>query len=503
MDRAPSRVVPDPASNVSTGVQGLDDILAGGLPAGRLYVVEGAPGAGKTTLALQFLQEGVRLGEPSLYVALSETRAELDGVASSHRWDLQGIQMMEITPSDSLQPEADYTLFHASEMELADTVRRILTEVEQLQPRRLVIDSLSELRMLARDPIRYRRQILVLKHFLAGRGCTTLVLDDLGGTPADRVDSLMHGAILLEVLAIDFGIERRRARVAKLRGRAFRGGWHDFRIQMGGLRMYPRLIAAEHVGVPQFGRATTGLVEFDRTLGGGIEEGTSLLLLGPAGTGKSTMALQIVRGGLSQGKRAAVYLFDERVHTVLRRTESLGWNLPAAMDSGQLHLRPIDPAEVPPGQLMHEIRQQVDQHDVRVVVLDSISGYLQAMGGEPNLIIHLHELLSFLSHRGVITVLVMAQHGLIGRMGSTLDLSYLADAVVLLRYFEDAGDVHKAMSVLKNRSGPHESAIRRYEFNAQGVHIGEPLTNYSGVLTGTPSYLGRRAHVEPGDGDGT
>jgi circadian clock protein KaiC len=474
---------------VATGIAGLDDILGGGLTANRLYLVEGDPGSGKTTLALQYLLEGRRLGEAGLYVTLSETKDELASVASSHGWTLDGIHICELIPSEeSLLPEAQSRMFHPSEVELSETTKAVLQEVERIRPVRVVFDSLSEMRLLAQNPLRYRRQILALKQFFSGRKCTVLLLDDRTSEEADlQLHSLAHGVVTLQQLAPEYGAERRRMRIVKLRGMKFRGGFHDFVIVRGGLQIYPRLVASEHRGPFQAGQLASGVEAIDKLLGGGFDRGTSALLIGPAGSGKSSLAMQYVDAAAQRGEHAIVYAFDESINTLLVRMKGLGFDLQPHLDSGLVRIQQVDPAELSPGEFGHLVRQAVEQEDAKVVVIDSLNGYLNAMPEERFLTIQLHELLTYLGQRGVVTMLVVAQHGLLGSgMQTPVDASYLADSVVLFRYFEARGRLRRAISVVKKRSGAHEDALRELKLTSQGLWVGEPLADYHGVLTGTP-----------------
>ena len=478
--------------SVSSGIPGLDDVLVGGFTPDRLYLIEGVPGSGKTTLAMQFLLEGIKRGEKALYVSLSETEEELREVAASHGWDLEGLHIHELSPpQDRLDPDAQYTMFHPSEVELGDTTKRMLEEVERLNPQRLVFDSLAELRLLAGSALRYRRQVLALKQYFAGRGCTVLLLDDSAVSEHGlHVHTLVHGAVSLDQLNPDFGADRRRLRVTKFRGRKFRGGFHDYEIQTGGLRVFPRMVAAEFRREVDQVRASTGLPELDSLLGGGLDRGTSTLLVGAAGTGKSTLATQVVKAAVGRGERCAMFTFDESTQSVVTRSTGIGYDIEKDLESGVLTIQPVDPAELSPGEFASLIRAAVEKEDARVVVIDSLNGYLNAMPEERFMIVQLHELLAYLGQLGVITILVNAQAGLIGQMQTTLDVSYLADSVVLLRYYEVRGEVRQALSVLKKRTGQHERTIRRLEIGADGLQVGEPLSNLRGVLTGVPHELG-------------
>lgn len=479
----------DPAPVVSTGVPGLDDVLGGGLTAGRLYMIEGTPGSGKTTIALQFLMDGVRNGETVLYVTLSETEEELRGVAVSHGWDLAGIHMREMLPSqESLQPDEQYTMFHPSEVELSETTLRILADVEKIKPTRVVFDSLSELRLLAGSSLRYRRQILALKQFFGGRGCTVLMLDDMTAIEHDlHVRSIAHAVLRLEQIVSDYGGARRRLIVLKYRGRDFRGGYHDYKIARGGLIVFPRLIAAEHAFDREMVKLPSGIDSLDALLGGGIERGTSTLFVGAPGTGKSTVAVQFAVAAAERGENAALFIFDESISTLRTRCESMGMDLRPHLESGRIKVRQVDPAELSPGELVHEIRKAVTEENVAVVIVDSLNGYLNAMPDERFLIVQLHELLTYLGQAGVATLLVGAQHGLIGsQMQSPVDASYLADAVVLLRYYEAEGEVRQAISVIKKRGGAHERTIRAFSMGRDGLTIGPALRQFRGILTGVP-----------------
>jgi len=477
---------------MSSGVAGLDDILGGGLTSGRLYLIEGTPGAGKTTLALQFLLAGAARGESVLHVTLSETESEMRGVALSHGWDLSGIHVREMLPSqETLQPDEQYTMFHPSEVELSETTHRILVDVEALKPTRVVFDSLSELRLLSGNSLRYRRQILALKQFFAGRACTVLLLDDLTALQHDlQVQSIAHAVIRLEQLNSDYGASRRRLMVVKYRGHNFRGGFHDYKIIEGGIIVYPRLVASEHVTDVEQTRMSSGLPELDALLGGGIERGTSTLLVGAPGTGKSSVAVQFAIAAAERGETAAFFIFDESLNTLRTRSAGMGMDLQPHLDSGRIRIRQIDPAELSPGELVHDIRRVVIENKASVVVIDSLNGYLNAMPNEQFLIIQLHELLTFLGQAGVVTLLIGAQHGLMGmQLQTPVDASYLADAVVLLRYFETEGMVRQAISVMKKRGGVHERTIRDFSMSKNGIHVGPPLRQFRGILTGVPTLL--------------
>ncbi|MBN6151571.1 AAA family ATPase [Xanthomonas sp. AmX2] len=485
-------VTDDELPRISTGSAGLDDILGGGVDANRLYLYEGRPGTGKTTIALQFLLEGARQGERVLYITLSETQRELRLVASRHGWSLDQVHVFELVPPETaLDPERELTVFHPAEMELTETTKLIFDEVERLNPSRVVLDSLSELRLLAQSPLRYRRQVLALKHFFARRQCTVILLDDLSSQENDlQLHSITHGVVMLEQLAIDYGAERRRLRVIKMRGIQFRGGYHDFTIEKGGLEIYPRLVAAEYKHHVIDEHVSSGNRELDVLLGGGLDRGTNALLLGAAGVGKSSLALSYAIAAARRGDRVVFFAFDEGRGTVEARARGLGLPLDDVLQSGVVRFQQIDPAEMSPGQFAANVRHSVEVDGARVIVIDSLNGYLNAMPDERFLILQMHELLSYLGQRGVLTILVLAQHGLVGPMDTPLDLSYLSDSVLMLRYFEVGGKVRRALSVVKKRSGYHENTIREFRLDNKGVHVGPPIEKFSGIFTGTPHYGG-------------
>jgi circadian clock protein KaiC len=486
-----ARAINPDAGRISTGSQGFDDILGGGLDPNRMYLYEGRPGTGKTTIALQFLLEGVRQGEKVLYITLSETQQELQLVAQRHGWSLDGVDIFELVPPETtLDPERELTVLHPAEMELSETTKLVFERVDQINPTRVVLDSLSELRLLAQSPLRYRRQVLALKHYFARRQCTVILLDDLSSQQNDlQLHSISHGVLLLEQTAIDYGAERRRLRVVKMRGIKFRGGYHDFTIEKGGLAIYPRLIASEHHKDFAGDFTPSGNAELDNLLGGGLERGTNALLIGSAGVGKSSLALTFAIAAAKRGEHAVFFAFDEGRGTVEARARALGLPLEPALESGLIRFQQIDPAELSPGEFAANVRRSVEVDGARVVVIDSLNGYLNAMPDERFLILQMHELLSYLAQQGVLTILVLAQHGLVGPMDTPLDISYLSDAVLLLRYFEVAGTVRRAISVVKKRSGSHEHTIREFRLGSQGVTVGPPLTNFSGIFSGTPVYI--------------
>jgi circadian clock protein KaiC len=501
-------MTPDPSPpkhrhdiRATTGIENLDHILGGGLTPHRLYLLEGIPGSGKTTLALQFLMEGVRQGEPVLYVTLSETDEELREVATSHGWPLDGVTIRELVPSeDSLRPDGQYTMFHPSEVELGETTKTILRDVERMKPTRVVFDSLSEFRLLAGNPLRYRRQILALKQFFVGRNCTVLLLDDLTSTDHDlQVQSIAHGVVRLEQLNPEFGAERRRLMVQKYRGVRFQGGYHDYTIKRGGIEVYPRLIVGERRRVTDMEKLASGIAEMDALLGGGIERGTSTLIVGAAGTGKSSLAAQFVAAAAARGQGSALFIFDESPTTLLTRAAGLGIDLRAHVNEGRVTLQQVNPAELSPGEFAHAIRRAVERQRASIVVIDSLNGYLNAMPEERFLIIQLHELLTYLGQAGVATILIGAHQGLIGsQMIAPIDASYLADAVILMRYYETRGEVRQAISVVKKRGGAHERTIREFRLESGRISVGPPLRDFRGILTGVPIFEGGREQLREG-----
>ncbi|VWX47289.1 ATPase domain-containing protein [Novosphingobium sp. 9U] len=475
----------------STGIPGLDNILNGGLTPERMYLVEGTPGTGKTTLGLGFLLAGAAHNETGLYITLAETELELRAVGQSHGWSLDSLRLFEMVPPDGFADDQEQTLLHPSEVELGETVRNIMAKVDEVRPRRVVLDSLSELRLLAQSPVRYRRQILALKHFFSTRQCTVLILDDKGATGSDlQLHSIAHGVISLDQDLASFGAQRRRLHVVKMRGVPFRGGYHDFEIERGGLRVFPRLVASEHAGADIGGAATTNSAALDALLGGGLVPGTSTLLTGPAGVGKTTACVQCMIAALKRGENASYFLFDERLPTLLARSASLGMDLRPYFESGQLQVRAIDPAEMSPGEFAAAVRDAVESHHATVVVVDSLNAYLQSMSNEQFLVLQMHEMLSYLGQKGVISLLILGLHGVTGDIRSDVDLSYLSDTVVQLRYFEASGEVRQAISVIKTRTARHERTIREFQIDRGGLVLGEPLNDFQGVLTGVPTFSG-------------
>lgn len=478
--------------SASTGIDGLDNVLAGGLARGRVFVLEGTPGTGKTTIATQFLLAGAQSGARGLYITLSETEDELRAGAASHGWSLDGLHLFELVPPESLlDQEQQQSLLYSSDLELGETTRRIFEAFERVRPDLVVLDSLSEIRLLAQSSLRYRRQILALKHYFAKQNATVLMLDDLTSEEHDKtVHSVAHGVIRLDQTAPDYGAERRRLRVVKYRGRRFRGGHHDFAIETGGVRVFPRLVSAEHR--TKFDRQVvqTPIPELNALLGGGVERGSSLLILGPSGTGKSILALTFVAAAVARGEHAAFFVFDEELGLLIERALGLGIDIEAMVDAGDLVIEQIDAAELTPGEFSERVRRCVEIYGARTVVVDSLNGYQAAMPGEQALILHMHELLQYLNRQGATTVLTVAQHGLVGDMRSPVDVTYLADTVILLRYFEALGRVRRAMSIVKKRTGAHEDTIREYKIDHRGVSLGAPLVGFQGVLRGVPTVVG-------------
>lgn len=486
-------------TNVGTGIAALDDVLGGGLIANRVYLIQGAPGCGKTTLALQFLLEGVRNGETVLYVTLAESQGELRANAASHGWSLDRVNFFELIANEAdLGSDHKYTMFHPAEVELDETTKSVIAHIEKLNPSRVVIDSMAEIKLLSQNTLRYRREVLALKTFFQGRNCTTLFLDDKTATDEEdrQLQSIAHGVFNLEQLSPQYGAERRRISVTKFRGRKYRGGYHDFTITRGGLSIFPRLVAGEHIRKAEVGQLSSGVPELDAMLGGGIELGTSLLLLGPAGSGKSSLSMQLALAAAKNGERAALFTFDERLETMRQRARGIGQDFDTQLEKGLITVQAIDPAELSPGEFGQNVRTAAEGRDgrgaARVVVIDSLNGYLNAMPEEKFLTAQLHELLTYLGHLNIITILVVAQHGLLGNaMQAPLDTSYLADSVILFRYFEAFGEVRQTLAVVKKRTGAHERAIREFRLDGSGIRVGAALKDFQGVLTGTPVYSGQ------------
>ena len=485
----------------STGIEGLDYILGGGFPRNRMYLVKGDPGAGKTTLAMQFLLAGARAGEPGVYATLSETEEELRDVARSHGWPLDGITICDLQASEeSLKADSQYTLFHPSEVELSDTTRTVLDAVERVNPRRVVFDSLSEMRLLARDSLRYRRQILALKHYFTGRQCTVLLLDYGVQTGDFQLESLAHGVMELEQVERSYGAQRRRLVLHKIRGIPYKGGFHDYVIRTGGIAVYPRLVASAHPGAFHSKTVPSGVAGLDDLLGGGADRGSSLMLLGPAGVGKSTTCAQYAAEAARRGERSVIYNFDEATETWASRADSLGMGLGPYIESGLVSVRQVNPADLTPGELAGQLHDAVEA-GVSLVMIDSLNGYLSAMAEERHLILHMHELLTYLGQHGVLTIMVMAQHGLLGEsLAAPVEFSYLADTVILLRFFEAFGEVRQAISTVKRRGGAHERSVRELQIGPVGVQVGRQLREFNGILSGRLDYIGGSGPLLGADG---
>jgi circadian clock protein KaiC len=485
------------AAPIPTGVPGLDDILSGGYAANRAHLVEGRPGSGKTTLGLQFLLDGASRGETCLYITLSESKRELLSVAGRHGWTLDGIEIFELVPPElSLDPKQQQSLVYSSDLELGETVRMALAEIERVKPTRVVFDSLSEIRLLSQGSLRYRRQVLALKSYFLLNDATVVMLDDLTSEQDDlNLHSISHAVIRLEQIVPAYGAERRRLKVTKMRGTAFRGGYHDFVIQRGGLRLFPRLVASDHHRPFAFDTVPSGVPELDSILGGGLSRGTSTLIVGPSGAGKSTLALSYLWAALERDEPALMVSFDETVGILLQRAKGVGFDLSRHLETGRLTIEQIDPANISPGEFSGRVRQAVEQGGARVVVIDSLTGYLNAMPEQPFIVLQMHELLTYLNQQGVVTMLILAQHGMVGPMATPVDLTYLSDAVVLLRFFEAEGRIRRALSVLKRRTGAHEDTIREFRIDSQGLRVGPPLEQFRGVLTGVPTFDGKRTSL--------
>jgi circadian clock protein KaiC len=483
----------------STGIAGLDHVLGGGFPANHLYLIEGTPGAGKTTLGLQFLRKGVESGEKGLYITLAETASELVTVAQSHGWALDGIEIFQLVTDEGLSPDAEQSILHPSEVELGETTRGVMAAAERVKPSRVVFDSLSEMRLLAQNPLRYRRQVLALKSFFATRDCTVLLLDDHSAAhDALQLHSIAHGILSLEQYVNAYGPERRRIRVIKMRGIPFRGGEHDCSLTTGGLNVFPRLVTSDRRGKHDGEMVSSGSRQMDQLLGGGLARGTNTLFTGPSGVGKTSTAISCMRQRLLEGEKVAYYLFDENLGTLLARSRRLGLDVDSFLREGQLEISTLDPAEVSPGEFAHRVRRSVEG-GARAVVIDSLNAYLQAMPGDKHLMLQMHEVLTYLNQHDIVTVLILAQHGVLGEVRVDVDMSYLSDAILMFRFFEARGSLLKAVSVVKSRSTEHELTIREFRLTHDGVQVGDALSDFDGVLTGVATYKGRVPLLSDGD----
>jgi circadian clock protein KaiC len=485
---------------VSTGVSGLDEVLGGGLPSQHMYLIEGESGAGKSTIGLQFLLAGRAAGESCLWITMSETERELNDTARAHGWSLDGIEVLTLfLAKEVLKAEERYTFFSPADVELNDTTRAILDTVERVTPSRVVFDPFTDIRYLAHDTLAYRRQILALRDFFSTHGCTVLLMQELTrGLAGDiQAEALTHGYMTLHQESPEYGGQRRRLRVHKMRGIPFRDGYHDFAIRTGGIEVYPRLIAADHFEEVEDEIASTGVARLDELLGGGLERGSSMLILGPAGVGKSTLSAQLAAAAAMRGEKTLLFMFDETTRAFRSRCRKLGMKVDDAIKGELLTLRHVDSAEFSPGEFARLVMEAVDRDQVKLIVVDSLSGYLSAMPEERFLATHIHELLTYLTYRNVVTVLTLAQHGVLGEhVQSPVDLSYLADTVLLVRYFEAFGAIRRALSVVKKRSGPHEVLVREMTIAApQGIRIGEPLDGFQGILAGRPSFAGSEGEL--------
>lgn len=498
---------PSERPKVVTGISGLDDVLGGGLPQRRIYLLQGAPGSGKTTLALQFLLTGAAAGEKVLYISLSETRDEVEEVARSHGWCLDRLEIVELSALEQqLAASAQNTLFQAAEVELTETTNLLLAAVDRVKPTRVAFDSLSELRLLSGTPLRYRRQILAFKQYFAGRNCTTLLLDDSSAEGSDsHMLSLAHGVIVLQQLAPEYGAARRRLNVQKIRGTTYRGGYHDYVIETGGISVFPRLVAAEHHRNFPNDNLACGMEGLDALLGGGLARGTTTLLTGPPGSGKSNIGLTYAVAAAKAGDKVALFTFDESLPILFARAAGLNFGLEQLVEDGKVSVAQVDPAELSPGEFAARIRRSVEEEGAKVVFIDSLTGYMHSMGEERHVNLQLHEILTYLNQQGIVTIIVVTPAGLVGNMRNPLDVTYLADTVVTFRFFEADGAVHKAISVIKKRTGNHERTIRELTIDSSGIAVGPALARFRGVLTGVPELIfpeaptakARRKHEKP------
>ncbi|PWC90822.1 circadian clock protein KaiC [Azospirillum sp. TSH100] len=492
---------PIPIEKVQTGIPEFDLILRGGLPRGRIHLLEGAPGTGKTTIALQLLIQARSDGRKGLYITLSENAAELETTAASHGWSLDGFPVFDIVPIEA-QLDRQQSVLYPSEVELGETIRLIIDRIERENPEILVIDTVSELRLLAQDQLSYRRQILALKQFLQGRRCTTLILDDLTHQDGTTdLHSLAHSVIVLEQIERTYGAARRRLRIAKMRGADYQSGWHDFAITRSNVLVFPSLIAEEHRSDFEPATMESGLPALDELMGGGLTHGTTTMLVGPSGVGKSSIALQYVTAAFKRGEHAAYFSFDENFKTLELRSIALGIDIKDAVEQNRVGWQRANPSRLSPGQFVWQVRREVEDRGARIVVIDSLNSYLSTMPEEKALTLQMHELLTYLNNKGVVTILVLAQQGIIGDVQNPVDLSFMSDTVVLLRFFEAGGEVRKAISVVKKRTGIHELSIREFRLFPDGMQVGPRLMDFRGVLTGVPDYRGPAEPLLNGRGE--
>jgi circadian clock protein KaiC len=487
---------------IETGIPELDVILRGGLPKNRLHLIEGAPGTGKTTLGLRFLLDGVDRNLRCLYVTLSETTEELVTTASTHGWNTDGIEFFELIPEEA-QPERQQTVLFPTEVEFGKTIEQLTKRIEEFNPDRIIIDSVSELRMLAQDKLQFRLQMTSLKRFLQQRDITVLLLDDLTENDKGDLHSFVHGVLSLGLFERDYGAARRRMRIAKMRGVNFQSGWHDYAIVTGEILVFPSLIAEEHESVVQGIPLLSVFDDLNSVFPQGLDRGTTTMLIGPSGAAKSTIAMSYALAAQRDGESASFFSFDETYETFQRRNESMNLDPTEAMDAERFYWRRMNPSRISPGEFVWQVRRDVEDRNVRVVVIDSINSYLSTMPEEQSLILHLHELLSYLNKRGIVTILVLAQQGVVGDVENPVDLSFLSDTVILCRFFEAAGTLRRALAIVKRRTGTHTLAIHEYRLSSSGMQVGPELTELRGIFTGVPAYTGAHEELlDPAPNDG-